>query len=276
VSRGAAAADGARTDLSTRLTLVELLGPPGIGKSTIAAGLLRSRRRWADARQLVEPVRLPAALATPWVQRVAHQLPRAVGARLRRVPSTSERTAALVRVEDRWRDFVEVCADAPGDPALAPTLRLLTLSWLLEALVLRALVEALRDDPGPFAGWWCLLDEGLTHPYKLEAAAPPGDGGARRSRYLASVPLPDLTVVLDAPPELVLDRLEQRRRAGRPTDRHRGMDTDALRREAERTCLAIEEAVGTIRARGGRLLVLDAERPAGALADEVVAAAGRA
>ena len=246
------------------MRLVELVAPPGAGKSTLARALLRDRRSrsWSDARDLVRPARLPGGVALART-RTLQRLPRGWRAVVLAAASEDDVSRALAAVAEDWRDFLAVTsrpdADDRPDPRVA-ALSLLARRWFVEAVGLRALLACAVAD-GRRDGS-ALLDEGLLHPYKVDAGV--GPDASARAGYLRSVPLPDIVVELRVPDEVLVDRLARLARE-RPERLRLAMipasDRPALAAEVHRLQHEVGRSVEAARARGATIVGVDGTMP---------------
>ena len=237
------------------MALAELVGPPALGKSTLVDACVRGGAR--DARRSLLTARHPLFTPLSALARNAHpdrRLVRLISDRLLRAPDEAGTEAALAAVATSWGPFLEVVLQS--DPARhAPedlALRLMERSWLLDAVRWRALLEPLRSATGAL-----LLDEGLTHPLKVGAAIDASDPEALR-RYAATVPLPDVLVVLDAEPQVLEGRLRERARMAPERARSAAYeDPEALHRLIEMSRHVTASIAATAEERGARVIRLD-------------------
>lgn len=224
------------------MALVELVGPPTVGKSTLVAACVR--RGAHDARRSLMRPRHPAlGPLADWARRAASGdgLLQSLAGRLLVVPDDAWTEAQLAAVARAWAPFLDLVLGAstpPDDRALGVMER----AWLLEAIRLRALLE-----PERAAGRLDLLDEGVTHPFKVRAVA--GDDTVRSEAYARVVPLPDILVVLDADPAVLVPRVRARYATAPARVRWAsfGPDADDARiedtlRSASRTAATIAQA----------------------------------
>lgn len=242
------------------MPLAELTGPPAVGKSALVAAGVRLGA--VDARRSVlrfrragrgGPVRAPDLLIR------ARGPLRAAGDRLLRTPDDAEMEAALASVAVGWAAFLRLTLDGPGAEATPsgtdPVLRLVERGWALEAVRLRALLEA-----GPQVSGLRLLDEGLTHPYKALTIVGSDSEEAVR-RYAECVPLPDTLVVVDDATDAIVERFRARYRAVPTRARWAALGpspSDArLAAEIGRTRTTIEIIASAAEARGCEVVRLD-------------------
>ena len=255
------------------MRLIELVGPPAVGKSSIVAAALG--RGLQDARSSVLAPR--NALVAPLLPR----LRRVAGRRspfdriVRRLlidPGEARIEAALTAIGADWAAFLSLVLDGPldgpeGDRPPA-ALAVMERSWLLRAVQLRALLELERRGPhqagprrratDPMLVPMFVLDEGLTHPYKAIAAV--GASDAAIERYADLVPLPDLLVVVDDDAEVLARRMQTRyamtpeRARWQALSAHAGPPVEEIRRTQRVVHIIAERAA----VRGGEVIHLDA------------------
>lgn len=242
------------------MPLVELVGPPAVGKTTLVAACVREGA--ADVRRTLLSPRHP--LLAPLAER-ARRTPgpagprRALADRLLAAPDLASGEAALTAVASSWRPFLELVlagpSGAPPSTDAGLTLAVMERAWLLDAIRLRALVATLPDSSD-----LALLDEGLTHPYKTLAAV--GDDPARLERYAALVPLPDVLAVVDLDPDEHAQRLRARHGTGATRARWAALGDDvdaaALRAEIDRVRAVVDRVATAAATRGTPVVRIDA------------------
>ena len=197
------------------MPLIELVGPPGVGKSTLVGAAVDRGPGVLEARRAVLDPRLP--LPRGAVDRLRASRPgvlRTLSDRVLTGPGEAEVETALATVAPHWQPFLRMVLDGgagtsrPHDTTPAEdVIALMERDWFHGALRTRALLERERTRADLL-----LLDEGLTHPFKARAIVGRGDL-ERLERYGRLVPLPDVLVVLDAPGSVVAERLLRRHRA---------------------------------------------------------------
>jgi hypothetical protein len=249
--------------------LIELVGAPGTGKSTLVDALVTGRgaRRpsvgppLVDATRLVRaPRRAPRGEVPAW--------PVTGGPLVRGLADVRGLSRLVLRVRDRaelwgllatrhadWGEFLALTRAAAADDHRDPAFRALASGWLAQTLQLRALADRV-DDPVV-----CLLAEGLVQ-RRLTVLGSPADplvlfDPGRVATYLATMPLPGAVVHLTAAPDVVAARLAARSAQGGSIVRHAGLD-DARRAALTRADTeALAEAVAAVASRGVRVVTID-------------------
>lgn len=188
---------------------VELIGPPGVGKSTLKYRLLR---RQAHDRALIDQYALP--IYEGLGVRSAVCLSRMAGARLGPIRAL----AKLARVQVRQR-FINSRIASKGSPEWDDFLRLGMEGYFVDAIPAREIAHKLqlffesycyaafaRDHSSPDV---VIFDEGLGQRGISLARSRPESKDAW-SRYYETMPSPSLLCVLTAPPDLIHQRLVKR------------------------------------------------------------------
>ena len=244
------------------MRLIELVGPPAVGKSSIVAAALG--RGLHDARRSVLAPR--NALVAPLLPRLRSTAGRRspfdrIVRRLLVDPDEAHVEAALTAVGADWATFLALVLDGPaygaaGDRPPA-ALAVMERSWLLRAVQLRALLE-LEHAADPLLVPMLVLDEGLTHPYKAIAAV--GASDAAIERYADLVPLPDLLVVVDGDAEVLARRMQARYATTPERARWQALsaDTEPPVEEIRRTQRIVRIIAERAAARGSEVIRLDA------------------
>jgi len=243
------------------MPLVEFIGPPTVGKSTlveacVGPGFLDARRAVLEPRHpLLAPLApLARTVSTPPILR-------GLAARVLAAPADARVEAALAAIPETWRPFLRLVLDGDTDqdgPSVTPAgtyvIALMERQWLLSALQLRALLEPERRSESIL-----LLDEGLTHPYKARGVA-----GTRAhtvlEKYAECVPMPDILVVLDADTSVLVQRM--RDRYDRMPERARWAslgqgDAERLTAELDAVRGSVRTIVSRLRARGCQIIEID-------------------
>ncbi len=259
------------------MRLIELVGPPAVGKSSIVAAALG--RGLHDARRSVLAPR--NALVAPLLPRLRRTAGRRspsdrIVRRLLIDPDEAHVEAALTAIGADWAAFLALVLDGSADGSVngpagdrpPPALAVMERSWLLSAVQLRALLELERRGPhhagshrraaDQAADPMLVLDEGLTHPYKAIAAV--GASDAAIERYADLVPLPDLLVVVDGDAEVLARRMQARYATTPERARWQALsaDTEPPVEEIRRTQRIVRIIAERAAARGSEVIRLDA------------------
>jgi len=184
------------------LPVVEFLGVPGSGKTTLAAALVAAR---ADAHSLEDSVRIAIArTGSDRVTRLAARLTRRSSGRLfsAAYARSSDRLSALVRFATLHPEALQSVlaaqsarADRDRDPDVV-------LGWVINLMAR----YQLATEPG--ISGWLVIDEGFAQrALALFAAGWSTDDEPELLAYLESVPRPDVLVLVDLPAEVAVGRL---------------------------------------------------------------------
>jgi hypothetical protein len=254
-------------DTSAMAGVIELVGAPGAGKSTLAGALVGSS---SSGRSLVAADALNRLPRLPQFARfvrrrrvVTHGV---LDALLTRQLLPSERRAALRDRAEAWRPLLEfladrtIGADEPRVGHVAALLRRLEAPvWLLHTLELHALAPIAPPDA------LVVVEEGLLQRTAMVCGPTPTDEVL--DAYLSRLPPIDLAVHLRATPATLVDRVERRREAGRVNTRHDGLSRAELERSVQADLTLLARVIERHRALGGAVLELDS---GDAAADELV------
>lgn len=230
-------------------TIVELVGIPGSGKSTVASRLVGRR------------VAGRAVVGTEGL--LGHR------SRVERLLRPARRTSASPDdALERWavgrEELLGFLADRPlgadvDDPTTvgARLRRLRAPAWLLTTLELHALAAEAPDDR------LVVLHEGLLQRTGLVCGRRP-DGSTITdfvTRAVAATPHVALVVSLACDPERATERIRARESAtGAVNRRHVGLDDRALEQDLGAQATVLTEAVQAARRAGRRVLDVDTER----------------
>jgi thymidylate kinase len=229
--------------------VVELVGTPGAGKTT-AAEELRARCREAGltAHSIVEAAR-PHAARTPVGRVVSPLVPQRLRGPLLWQVFYAAGLLSGARLALGRSPLVRDVVRAERARPLPAASKRHTLFWFLQ-LAGRRRFLARRPSPGEVL----VIDDGFLHrAVALHASVDETPDPEAVTRYVTSVPVPDLVVVVHAPPEVCVRRIR-----ARGIWRHRrGMSDDDLTRYVVNADAAVEAAVGEARRLGWRVIDVD-------------------
>lgn len=229
--------------------VVELVGTPGAGKSTAAEELrVRCREAGVAACSIVEAARPHAArtLVGRLVSAIAPE--RLRGPALWQVFNAAGIVSGARLALGRSPLIRDVVRAERARPIPAASKRH-TLFWFLQ-LAGRRRFLARRPEPGEVL----VIDDGFLHrAVALHASVDETPDPEAIARYVASVPVPDLVVVVHAPSDVCVSRIR-----ARGIWRHRrGMSDDDLVRYVDHAEAAVDAAVSQARRLGWRVVDVD-------------------
>lgn len=219
--------------------IVEMVGAPGVGKSTLLGRL--AGRRLVDDRRVRTPTDLRRDPRRGVPGRLDRRFPRPTDPRLTR--------RLLADRDERWSPFLAHVVATPGPTGEPPLRRLQALTWTLASLELLALAEERPDDEV------VVLDEGpLQRALTLLGVDP---GGPALARHVATAPVTDLVLHLRTDADELDRRVVGRARDGRVTARHAGLEGPERRAAEAGEVRLTAEVVEGAAAAGRSVAVLD-------------------
>jgi len=258
--------------------VVEFVGPPGSGKSSVAAAL-SGRRLGSRTVVGIEAVTLRPRSSLPLAQLVHGATMRRSG----RAASTldrmlcqavpaDERAASLAGRADEWRPLLDFLAgrtlgtDVTDPMATASSVRRLYAPlWLTQTLEARALAEDAPD------GLVVVMHEGLLQRAGVVCGRAPDE--VQLAQYARLVPPLAAVVHLRCSTGLLVERVLGRRASGSENVRHIGLDERELQELLDWESALLARTVQAYRLAGGRTIVLDADEDGPAvLADRIARA----
>jgi len=235
--------------------IIELLGLPGAGKSTLATALLSGGAR--GGQRLVGPddllgvsrLRLPDTVDGT-LRRGVQRLPARITPVARQLLWRSDEADPLEVLARTHGAFLEVVAHAPPEADAAAEAVLRWRSWPLSTMATHV---ALRRVDAP--GRTVLVEEGLVQRANTVCIGRP----ELAARYFATQPLPDALVVLDVDLDVAQARIASRSKG--PLLRHAGLAPPDVLKDLRRSAELIATAKEVLRGRGLVVLELDADVP---------------
>jgi thymidylate kinase len=234
------------------MKVVELLGVPGSGKTTLARELTRSL---PGAVSLEEAVRLAlGARGEDRLARAVANATRSEGGRLWKMvyARSTDRFSALVRFVAANPGVLSTFLSAQETRVGRDRRQDLVLGWTLNLMARYQLAkEGGRGD-------WLVVDEGFAQ--RGVALFAHGYDGSERSAldaYLASIPRAEAVVALDVPLDVCADRLDRRDWS----ERVRDLDPPGRRRFLESANDVMRLVAGQLESEGTRVIWVDGTTP---------------
>lgn len=232
--------------------ILELLGAPGAGKTTLTDALLNraTRPERPRLRHPDEMMGVPRVRAGRKVDGVLRELSGRLPARASGIArdalwrrSAPDFLSVLAREHMGFLDVVAHATPPQADPDYVLRWRQWPHATLEHHVLLRGIPET---------DCTVVVEEGLVMRANTVCA---GDE-ALAARYFATQPLPDALVALKVRPEEALARLQGRGK--KPLLRHQNRSEASILEDLRRTARLVDTAVDVLRGRGLDVLVLDA------------------
>jgi len=250
------------------LEVVEFLGPPGAGKSTLGREMIASVEEAGKSA-----VDLPTATLAAIRLHGADRLTRAVAILARSSSSpawrrayarSADRFAALTRFLAANPEVMEVVLAAQRQRREKDLHQERVLSWILNLMANTQLVD---ETAGRFD--WLFIDEGFCQrAIALFGVGFDGEDELRLRSYVAAIPLPEILVVVEASPAVCEARLDELGWSERVTGMNR-----AQRREFLSTATRLAELVAAEAERlRTRVIRIDGTAPIGESRDALTRA----
>lgn len=240
-------------------TIVELVGVPGAGKSTLAA-LLAPETGAVPAEPGHRPVRPAAVLGT-----LRLPLGRSGDAVLRGLRDRLPSRASAIVASLLWRapsvdplavlsrthpEYLALVAHAPPPSEADASYVLQWRSWPVPTMATHLALRRVFA-----SGRSVLVEEGLVMRANTVCAGDP----SLVDPYLRHQPVPDVLVVLHVDPATALDRIGGRDK--RTLLRHEGLSADAVLEDLARSARLVASAGPILRERGVTVVDIDATEP---------------
>lgn len=250
---------------------IDLLGAPGVGKTTLYKELLQRRNRhdhWLtleEAKILITKRHLRGnfrSLKEFAGLLILHTVNvRVLQKKLSENIYLSLADKALEERLEDWMPFIELCSESLGDHNKPPFYRFLLAKWFLSQLEEAALVESVvSEDIVLFAESLSQRATGLM-PWSYSL------GEQQSRKYFNLMPAPHAVVFLRAESQQVKKRIINRSRQ-KIIVQHHGLSENELLERVEIATTIVEIGAGVLRERGVHILELDALLPINSLVEE--------
>ena len=231
---------------------IEMIGPPGIGKSALYHTLVRRWRpasNWVPQGILLGPGRPAGMNFAAWLQFVLHRFKK--GKIYKTIPADYG-----LRFAEEHPAFAALCWDLlsrPESPAVSSPGPRFRAAYFLFLDFCR--YQAIREKPGLQA---CLLEEGLLQKSFL-VQSDPAMMEALIRQYVSLVPVPQALIYLDtADQQVIIDRLQRRTKT---LFSHQGRSPELLARETSKWQQMLALVLEQARQAGVAIYPIDGARP---------------
>lgn len=241
--------------------IVEIIGAPGVGKSTLVEQIKRQNNRLLSGiyETSLDHVRVPRNQYLAKVaeaSRIAGVIGMVWGVRCLyyRFPKEEEKEAALTCMPQGWQRFKDFCDRMIADLVSHNEIMPIAGQWFLDALQMRALMELAKT-----RNRIALVDEPLS--YRLSLFPNQASYQDYIRQYYNLMPLPDAVAYISADVETIAERYHGRsQRTGMINIRHQGMTHSEIHEDIKWAITIAETAVHSLKERGVAVLRLDATR----------------
>ena len=242
----------------TASSVIEIIGPAGMGKSTLCKALLslpnpNGQVRLLSVAQLLSIPRLKTPkLLQELLQRYLVSNNNAEPSRLlyrRHSPAGIVRDTS----SEEWRRFISICLDIASQDNRPAENRLLGMSFLNNTIGTRFFIDSFAVNDG-----FVLMDEPLGYRPSMfnpkDVVPSPMMGN-----YYEAVPVPGAIIHISGNVDTVVERVLKRRYSGHCAHRHKGLSESEIREDARwASCLA-DYGVQVMKNRGVPVLDVNAE-----------------
>ena len=243
---------------------IDFIGSPGVGKTTLYNLFMARRKRheqWltpveAKINIAKEYLRQCSCFSKDMVRLVLIQLiqVRSVQNKLSESIYNSLASKALKERVNSWMPFIELCSESLGDQEKPPFYRFQLAKWFLNDLQDTALVDSARINKT------VVFDESLSQratgllPWNIKFI------GQQSRKYFKLMPPPDGLIVLQAEPEIIVQRI-MARRPQKVNAQHEGLVEEELWERIKIYAEIVGIGSAVLRERGVQVLALDAALP---------------
>lgn len=242
----------------TASSVIEIIGPAGIGKSTLCKALLHcpshnDQVRLLSVAQLLSIPRLKSPkLLHELVQRFLFSNNNAEPSRLlyrRRSLSGVIRDAS----SEEWRRFIDICLDGASKDNRPAENRLLGMSFIHNTIATRLYIDLFAVN-----GSFVLMDEPLGYRPSMfnpkEVVPSP-----MMENYYEAMPLPGALIHISGNVDTVVERVVKRRYSGHCAHRHKGLSECEIREDTKWAACLADYGVQVMKDRGVPVLGVNAE-----------------
>ena len=242
----------------TASPVIEIIGPAGIGKSTLCKALLRcpnhnGQVRLLSVAQLLSIPRLKSPkLLHELLQRYLISNNNAEPSRLlfeRRSPNSIIQDVS----SEEWRRFIAICLDIASKDYRPSEDRLLGMGFIYNTIAARLFIDSRAGD-----GNFVLMDEPLGYRpsmfNSLEVVPSP-----MMEKYYEAVPLPGAIIYISGNVSTIVERVVKRKSTGHYAQRHKRLSEAEIREDTKWAAFLADYGVQVMKERGVAVLDVNAE-----------------
>ena len=242
----------------TASSVIEIIGPAGIGKSTLCKALLHLPKSSGQVRLLsvAQLLSIPR-LKSPKLlhELLMHYLVSNNNAEPSRLLYRRRSVAGIVRdaCSEEWRRFIAICLDLASKDNRPAENRLLGMSFLNNTIATRFFIDSLAVNDS-----FVVMDEPLGYRpsmFNPKEIVP----SAMMENYYEAVPLPGALIHISGNVDTVVERVLKRRDSGHCAHRHTGLSECEIREDTKWASVLADYGVQAMKKRGVPVLDVCAE-----------------